>query len=49
MSVSLTLLSRYNEEDDKFLDQIIIEDSFVHYWTPTLKQASLSWKLNYGI
>ncbi len=48
MRAILTFLNHYNEEGDQFLDQIVTgDDSFIHYWTSTSEQASMSQKLKH--
>jgi len=45
MGAALEILGRYAEKGDKFLQQIVTGDeSWVHYWTPESKQASMVWK-----
>lgn len=45
MGAALELLTRYNEQGDDFLNRIVTGDeSWIHFWTPETKQASMVWK-----
>ncbi len=45
MRTSLKFLTHYATEDEDFLQRIITGDeSWVHYWTPNTKKASMMWK-----
>lgn len=43
--VALEFLTQYNEEGDSLLQRIVTSDeSWMHYWTPEMKRASMVWK-----
>ncbi len=45
MGAALDFLTRYQARGDKFLDQLVTGDeTWVHYWTPETKRASMVWK-----
>lgn len=45
MGAALEILTQYEREGDEFLSRIVTGDeSWVHYWTPETKQASMVWK-----
>src|SRR6185436_4921816 len=45
MEVSQTLLDRYNEDRDDFINRIVtVDETWVHHYDPETKQASMQWK-----
>lgn len=45
LQITSSLLQRYEREADEFLDSIVITDeTWVHYFTPESKRASMQWR-----
>jgi len=46
LQVAQSLLSRYEQEGDFFLDSVMITDeTWVHYFTPEIKLSLMQWRI----